>query len=272
MTATALAPVAPPTAPRPRAADRAVAAIYEGTVGHRRYGPAVREFTPKLFLAYLDVDALPGSLDTLPLWSARRVAPVHFRREDFFDGGTGPLGDAVRDLVEVRLGRRPSGPVFLLAHLRTFGWLANPLAVYYCWTPDGDGLDAVVLEVTNTPWGERHWYVFDARGGRTSSHTPKAMHVSPFLPMDLEYRVTWTVPGTALRLRIEVTRESAPVFEADLILRRATLDRWTAAHVLLRRPLMPLRVSAAIYRRALRLLLERVPRYRHPERTGMGRR
>ncbi len=147
-------------------------------------------------MAYLDVDALPGSLDALPLWSARRPAPVRFRRQDFYDGGDQPLGDAVRDLVEARLGWRPIGSVKVLAHLRTFGWLFNPLAVYYCWSPDGNGLDAVVLEVTNTPWGERHWYVFDARDGATSGTTAKAMHVSPFLPMDLEYRVTWTVPGS----------------------------------------------------------------------------
>jgi len=263
MTATAVAPL---VARRPRAAKQTPVALYEGTVRHRRFGPAARAFTPKLFLAYLDVDALPGSLDALPLWSARRTAPVQFRREDFFDGGPGPLGDAVRDLVEARLGRRPTGSIFLLAHLRTFGWLANPLAVYYCWTPDGDALEAIVLEVTNTPWGERQWYVFDARDGRTTATTPKAMHVSPFLPMDLEYRVTWTDPRAALRLRIEVTRGGTPVFEADLALRRSVLDRRGALAVLARHPLMPLRVSAGIYRQALRLVLARIPVYRHPRR------
>ena len=139
-------------------------AVYEGTARHRRLTPRAREFAPRLFLAYLDVDALPGSLDGLPGWSARRPALVRFRRRDFLDGRPGPLGDAVRDLVEARLGRRPEGTVHLLAHLRTFGWLFNPLSVYYCRRPDG-ALDALVLEVTNTPWGERHWYVIDGSAG-----------------------------------------------------------------------------------------------------------
>ncbi len=247
--------------------DQAAVALYEGTVGHRRHGPAPRQFTPKLFLAYLDVDALPGSLDALPFWSARRSAPVRFRRADFFDGGTAPLGDAVRDLVEARIGIRPSGSIFLLAHLRTFGWLANPLAVYYCWAPGGAGLEALVLEVTNTPWGEREWYVFDARGSRTSASTKKLMHVSPFLPMDVEYRVTWSAPGADLRLRIEVRRNDSPIFEANLALRRSTVDRRHAIGVLARYPLMPLRVSAGIYRQAVRLFLGRVTRYRHPRRS-----
>jgi DUF1365 family protein len=261
---TAIATAAP-VADR-NAVVHAPVALYEGTVRHRRFGPVPRSFTPKLFLAYVDVDALPGALDSLPFWSARRAAPVHFRREDFFDGGTQPLGDAVRDLVESRLGRRPTGSIFLLAHLRTFGWLANPLAVYYCWNRDGDGLEAIVLEVTNTPWGERQWYVFDARHGRTSATTPKAMHVSPFLPMDVEYRVTWTDPRAALRLRIQVTRGGSPVFEADLALRRSPLDRRNAIRVLARRPFMPFRVSAGIYQQALRLFIRRAPLYRHPRR------
>ncbi len=56
--------------------------MYTGTVRHRRLGAheraSAREFAPKLFLAYLDVDALPASLDPVPLWSARRTAPVRF--------------------------------------------------------------------------------------------------------------------------------------------------------------------------------------------------
>ena len=202
--------------------DDPAVAIYEGTVRHRRFAPTSREFAPSLFLAYLDVDALPGSLDasaalvgTPP--SARAIPHPRLLRRH-----RRPLGAGVRDLVQARLGRRPDGPVHLLAQLRTFGWLFNPLAVYYCWTPDGRALDAIVLEVTNTPWGERHWYVFDAQSNVTTTTTAKAMHVSPFLPMDVDYRITWTVPDDQLSLRIEVERDHTPVFDAELALRRTT--------------------------------------------------
>lgn len=247
-------------------------AAYRGTVRHRRNAPNGREFSPNLFFAYLDVDALPGSLDPLPMWSARRAAPVHFRRRDFFDGGAAPLGDDVRDLVEARLGRRPTGRVFLLAHLRTFGSLFNPLAVYYCWTPAGDTLDAVVLEVTNTPWGERTWYVCDARGGATKMRTAKAMHVSPFLAMDVEYEISWNAPGPDLRLRIEVERAGRRIFDAALVLRRSPLDRRAAVVLPARYPLLPLRGLIAIYREALRLFVAGVPFLRHPPRPPISMR
>jgi DUF1365 family protein len=260
--------VAPPectTLDRARSTHEPVE-IYEGTVRHRRFTPTLREFTPKLFLAYLDVDALPDSLDRLPLWSARRAAPVRFRARDFFDGHDGSLGTAVRDLVQVRLGRRPAGRVDLLAHLRTFGWLFNPLAVYYCWTADGEALDAVVLEVTNTPWHGRHWYVLDAQGNASTATTAKAMHVSPFLPMDVDYRIRWTVPGPSLNLAIEVEREHSRVFDAELSLRRRRATRARAVTALARYPMLPQRVSGGIYAKAARLFADGIPVYRHPAR------
>ena len=201
--------------------------------------------------------------------SGRRAAPapVRFRPRDFFDGSGRPLGAAVRDLVQARLGRRPTGRVHLLAQLRTFGWLFNPLAVYYCWTPDGRALDAIVLEVTNTPWGERHWYVLDAHGDMTTATTAKAMHVSPFLPMDVDYRITWTAPGAELHLRIEVERDRAPDLRRRA--RIAPHDRSTgrrAVAVLARYPMLPLRVSAGIYAKPRACSSRRVPVYRHPSR------
>ncbi len=237
-------------------------AAYEGTVVHRRFGSHAREFAPRLLMAYLDVDALPESLDDLPGWSGRRPAPVHFRARDFLTGQDGPLGPGVRALVQSRLGRSTTGPIFLLAHLRTFGWIFNPLAVYYCWDEDGRALDAIVLEVTNTPWNERQWYVFDARA-QSEAATPKSMYVSPFLPMDLDYRVSWTPPGPGLDLSIVVARDGRPLLRVEMTLRRSALDRRASLRLLARHPLAPLRGSAEIYRKALKLWTDHAPLYRH---------
>ncbi len=240
------------------------AAVYSGTARHVRSGPRARVFTPRIHLAYLDVDALPEVLDGLPGWSARRRAPVRFRAEDFLTGAPRPLGDGVRELVRERLGRRPDGPVYLLAQLRTWGYVFNPLSVYYCWDPRGGGLDAVVLEVTNTPWRERTWYVFDARSAPDDSRTvQKAMYVSPFLPMDVDYRVSWTPPGEELHLDIRVERDRVPVFTAGLRLRRRPLTRRSAVGLLVRSRMFPLRSVAAIYRQAILLWSRRFPLTRH---------
>ena len=137
---TALAIVTPIDRRRPEqaahAADRAVA-LYEGVAIHRRHGPNRSGCSrPSCSSPYLDVDALPESLDAFPVWSARRPAPVHFRPATSSTVATAARRRVSATSSRQRLGRRPTGPVTLLAHLRTFGWLFNPLAVYYCWSPD----------------------------------------------------------------------------------------------------------------------------------------
>jgi DUF1365 family protein len=245
-------------------------AIYEGHVTHRRRTPVAHAFRSRLFLMYLDLAELPQLFDGHPLWSARRPALARFRRADYLgDPGVG-LDVAVRDLVQERLGVRPQGPVRMLAHLRYLGHCFNPVAFYWCFAPDGERVEAVVAEVTNTPWGERHAYVTRAAGTNahvlTSAHE-KALHVSPFMAMDLEYRWRISTPGERLTVAIESRREGELVFDAHLALRRRALSRRALSGVLARYPAMTLRVLAGIYAQALRLRLKGARWHPHPERA-----
>ncbi|MEO7920678.1 MAG: DUF1365 family protein, partial [Thermoanaerobaculia bacterium] len=88
--------------------------------------------------------------------------------------------------------------------------------------------------------------------------------VSPFLDMDLAYRLRAGTPGEHLTLRLEDRRGGATVFAADLSLRRLPLTKANALRVPLRHPLLTWRVSAAIYRHAARLWRTGVPIHRRP--------
>ena len=82
--------------------------------------------------------------------------------------------------------------------------------------------------MTNTPWGERHDYVLPAADdGMVDETVAKALHVSPFLPMDLAHRFRLDPPGDQLRARVEDRRGDETVFEAELLLHRRPLDRST---------------------------------------------
>src|SRR5262249_49006788 len=85
------------------------------------------------------------------------------------------------------------GAVWLLATPRGF----NPVRFYYCFA--GSSLRAIVAEVTNTPWGEKHAYLLGPDGGELT----KALHVSPFMGMDHSYVVRATTPGETLSMHIE---------------------------------------------------------------------
>ena len=171
-------------------------AIYEGWVSHRRHRPVEHAFRYRIFMPLLDLAELPEVLDGFPLWSARRPAPAWFRRADFLGSAGETIDEAARGLVADRLGRRPSGPVRLLAHPRYLGVGFNPVSFLFCSAPSG-ALDAVIAEVTNTPWGDRHAYVLDARD-RRRGEIEKRLHVSPFMPTDQRYEWWTTKPGERL--------------------------------------------------------------------------
>ena len=231
---------------------------------HRRRGPERHAFRYRLFMMYLDLGELPRLFDGIPGWSVERPNLASFRRRDYLGPADRPLDDCVRDLVERRTGRRPAGPVRLLTHMRYWGYCFNPVSFYYCFAADGRGVESVVAEINNTPWGERHAYVLQRDAGGLRSRFAKEFHVSPFMPMEQEYDWHFGDPGRRLVVHM-ANREGDEVrFDATLALRRRSLRARALARVLCVHPLMTARVSAAIYWQALRLLLKRAPFYSHP--------
>jgi uncharacterized protein len=244
--------------------------LYVGHVRHRRFFPRRHEFRYTLFMVYLDLAELDTAFRGRWLWSARRPALAWFRRRDHFGDPNLPLDTSVRDLVEKQTGRRPHGPIRLLTNLRYFGYCINPISVYYCFTADGAEIDMLVAEVTNTPWGERVGYVLDVAGQTGKQHTEfqKMMHVSPFMPMDLRYGWHSTTPGPHLAVHLDVFKGQSRLLDATLSLRRQPLESRNMAGVLIRFPWMTLKVIAAIYWEALRLLWKRIPLFPHPPPSG----
>jgi hypothetical protein len=263
-------------------------AVYEGWVRHRRFEPVEHEFRYPLFLMYLDLAELPEVLDPYPLWSARHPAPARFRRADFMGDPRQPLAGCARDAVEAATGARPAGPVRLLTGLRYLGHSFNPVSFYYCFAEGGERVEAVVADVQNIPWGERHPYVL-ARGARAgtvlSEEIDKTLHVSPLMGMDQTYAFSASEPGPRLSVHIEsrpragVSRagnqpgavgggpadRSPKSFDATLSLRRRELGRARLAGLLARHPAMSLQVVARIYAQSLRLKLKGARYFPHPE-------
>ena len=243
-------------------------AVYEGRVRHRRHVPVEHSFDYRHAMVLLDLDELPGVLDAHPLCSARRAAPLRFRREDHMGSFDRPLADCVRELVQARTGARPAGPIRLLTTLRALGHGFNPVSFYYCFRPGGERVDAVVAEVTNTPWGETHCYVLRRDGeGAMRDTTEKAFHVSPFIGMDNRY--DWRVGEPDGRLLVHIderAEDGSRVFDATLSLERRPLSRRELTRLLLRFPATSLRVLSLIYWNALRLRLKGATYHPHPKR------
>ena len=130
----------------------------------------------------------------------------------------------------------PAGPIRLLTLLRNWGYYFNPLSLYYCFagTPE---VEAVVAEVSNTPWRERHWYVLwpGNRIGEPSQlkfRHPKDFHVSPFLDLDFVYEWQLSVPREQLNVALATLRGEERVFDASFSLKRRKLTRGNMLHTL----------------------------------------
>lgn len=254
-------------------------AIYEGWVRHRRHAPHANAFSYRLCMLYLDLGELDRLFAERWLWSLDRRNLAELRRSDYFGDAAVPLDTAVRDAVEARTGRRPRGPIRLLTHLRYFGHCFNPVSFYYCHAEDGRTLEAILAEITNTPWRERHAYVLPVaeahrHGAALGWEFDKSFHVSPFLPMRCRYAWRFSVPGEALRVHMDVRRcgdegesGSAHEFDATLVLQRREFNRANLARVLVRYPLMTLQVVAAIHWQALRIWWRGNPVHDHPSRA-----
>ena len=140
-------------------------AVYEGWVRHRRFEPVEHEFRYRFFLTYLDLAELPGSSTASRSTRPAAARPPASAAPTTSATRRGRSTSASATRSRPRPARRPAGPVRLLTGLRYLGHCFNPVSFYYCFDAAGERVEAVVAEVENIPWGERHAYVL-ARGAR----------------------------------------------------------------------------------------------------------
>ena len=247
--------------------------IYKGWVRHRRFLPRLHEFRYRVFMMYLDMSELDRVFSGTCLWSVHHWTLARFKREDFVGDPAMPLDEAVRQRVESSEGVRPAGPIRMLANLRYFGFIMNPIVCYYCFD-ETERLQYMVAEVTNTPWNERHSYVLncDPQRDKQRIRFKKHLHVSPFNPMDIVYRWRSNKPGKNLYIHMENVRSNDVdntkiEFDATLILQREEICVHGLRSIICRYPLMTIKVVSAIYWQGLRILIKRIPFYAHPKKT-----
>lgn len=251
-------------------------AIYEGWVRHRRYAPRPHTFQYSMFMMYLDLSEIDRVFKRRLLWSSNRPAPAWFRRDDHSGDPAEPLDSTIRSLVRERACARADGPIRLLTHLRYFGYIFNPVSLFYCFDESGTRVETIVAEITNTPWKERYCYVLPeamnrATGERKRFRFPKSFHISPFMGMDQVYDWSITDPGKNLGVHMMNYEGETKLFDATMHLRRTEITTASLARVLVQYPLMTAKVIGGIYWNALRLKLKGTPFHPYPEKTHSTR-
>jgi hypothetical protein len=241
-------------------AKLASSALYEGWVMHCRLRPRRHAFRYRVFAMLLDLDELQALSRRLRLFTWNKVGVLSFHDRDHGDG---------RDLrvwLDSLLAANAivaTGPRRVLCYPRLFGYVFNPLSVWFCHAANGE-LAAIVYEVHNT-FGERHAYVLRVDGDETviRQQCDKDFYVSPFLSQDCIYDFRIRPPGDDVLIAIGEREAGVPVLTATYSGKRRTLSDASLFVMLLRHPLMTLKIIAAIHYEAVRLMRKGVPRHAH---------
>jgi len=230
------------------------AAIYRTSISHVRHTPLKNAFTYRSYSWFVDVDRLPR----LP-WLLRPLAA--FRAGDHLGDPEKTIRANVERFLLTRGIESDGGNIRMLTSARVFGYVFNPLTLFWCYRPSGD-LRCVIAEVHNT-YGERHCYLLETdSAGRAS--VPKAFYVSPFNDVDGQYRMKLPAPDERLAVAIVLEREGHRPFIATMDGERhpATTKNILAAALAV--PAAPLLVSALIRIQGVKLWAKRLPVVKRP--------
>lgn len=245
--------------------------LFTGTLRHRRFTPSPHQFTYRLFMFCLDINTIAHSLQHIKYASFEKFNWFSFRRKNYLSQPDVALDDYARQVVQQKLNLYPQGKIFLLTQLSCLGYCFNPISIYFIFDKANQYLEYLLLEVTNTPWGEKHNYVLQSMEKSKNSvyhyEFEKELHVSPFMAMNYKYQVTIKLTEQKIIVQMENHKNGNKDFDATLTLDAVPKKGNSFKAIFIRFPLITYKVSAAIYWQALKLWLKKVPVYFHPN-TG----
>jgi DUF1365 family protein len=240
-------------------------ALYEGWVMHRRLAPRHHRFKYRVFAMLLALDELPELDRRLSLFKHNRRGLFSFLDRDHGDGR--PLNVWLDDIL-ARAGITANGRRRVLCYPRIWGYVFNPISVWFCDDEQGV-LKAIIYEVHNN-YEERHAYVLPVGEdqGLVRHGCPKAFFVSPFLSQDCRYQFRIRPPGAEIAITILEEEAGHPILNASFTGKRSALSDGALTRMLLRYPLMTLKVMFAIHYEAVRLMLKGVRRHPHAPKAA----
>ncbi|MBR72697.1 MAG: hypothetical protein CMM30_07135 [Rhodospirillaceae bacterium] len=240
--------------------------LFRGWVRHTRTKPARHSFSYRISALLLDIRQISKIQKQIWFFSYNRFNLFSFYDKDHGPRDGSPLKPWVDHLLMQHGVNIKKGKVYLFSMPRIFGYVFNPLSMYFCYDQDEE-LKAIIYEVKNT-FGEQHCYVIpidisNALEKVIFHDDKKVFFVSPFISMDAQYSFRVSMCDDFFSILIKVLSASGDSMVATLRVKPKKLNNLALLKVFFTDPVMTFKVIIGIHYEALRLLIKRVPFYKH---------
>ncbi len=237
---------------------------------HNRFTPVSHKFHYKLFMWWLDLDEVPEMAKSNAFVSYNRFNLFSFYDKDHLLGETNTL--TVKENVENYLKSQGhewnGGKIYLLTHLRTLGYLFNPVSFYFGFDKEGKPAFSIA-EVGNTYYEMKPFLLSNYNGKQYELRIPKFFYVSPFTQLDDEFDFKLEIPQEKLNIKIDDYRQGERFFMSTLTGAKEPLTSWSAFKAFMRFPMVTLQVIILIHWQALKLWIKKVPFYSKGANTDL---
>ena len=226
--------------------------IYKGFVTHRRFKPVRHYFSYKTFSILFDLTELEELHKKIGIFSFNKFNIFSFYNKDHGSRDGSDLTEWVKtNLKKYNLNFNIS-KIKLLCFPRIFGYVFNPLSIFYCY--EGNILKAILYEVKNT-FNEQHTYVFPVADNLKiiTQQCNKKFYVSPFIEMDTLYNFRLTEPGENIKILIKQTDKIDKVLVACQVGKKQPMSLKQLIINFFIHPMMTLKIILSVHYEALRL-------------------
>jgi DUF1365 family protein len=249
-------------------------ALYIGNVEHRRLSPVKNIFNYSVCYYFVDLAEVQSLFNKPFLFSYNRPGLLSFNRKHYLGDSKKDLASEVSRVIKEETNEIFQGSIKILTNISYFGFCFNPVSFYYCYEEGNKDLKYIVSEITNTPWGEKHQNVFKMPQGseKMKIEFKKDFHVSPFMPMEIDYTWIFHAPKEDLFVYMQNRHqgEEKIFFDTTLKLKKRELSSKNIIKAFLQFPFITFKTVLAIYYQAAKLYIKKVPFYTHPAKVKVS--
>ena len=186
--------------------------IYNGTVKHQRFKPIKHSLNYKTFSLLVDLDEIESLAKDISIFSLNKFNIFSFYDLDHGERDGSSLKDWVlKNIKKFNISDNIT-KIKLLCYPRIFGYVFNPLSIFYCY--QNNDLKAIFYEVKNT-FNEQHTYIFKIKDNeKIEQKCKKKFYVSPFMDMETYYNFKLLNPKEKLSIFIKQTDGEETVLTA----------------------------------------------------------